>query len=103
MREADLGPQSADTIKLNFRFRSGQERQTGGDGGSSGRGEVRARLDKCDCEQAGAQQNKTGNSQGEKTIGGEFFTHGAPHTVREIPIVMRVKLMWVRNPSTQLN
>jgi hypothetical protein len=26
MREADVGPQSADTTKLNFRFRSGQER-----------------------------------------------------------------------------
>jgi hypothetical protein len=59
-------------------------------GGKDGRGEVRARLDKCDSEQAGAQQNKTSNSQSEKTIGGEFFTHGAPHTVREIPIVMRV-------------
>jgi hypothetical protein len=33
MREADVGPESADTIKLNFRVRSGQERQTGGDGG----------------------------------------------------------------------
>jgi len=27
--EADVGPQSADTIKLNFRFPSGQDRQTG--------------------------------------------------------------------------
>jgi hypothetical protein len=29
MSEADVGPQSADTIKLNFRFPSGQDRQTG--------------------------------------------------------------------------
>ena len=32
MREGDVGPQSADTIKLDFRFRSGQDRQTRGDG-----------------------------------------------------------------------
>jgi hypothetical protein len=33
MREADVGRQSADTIKLNFRFwSSGKDCQTGGDG-----------------------------------------------------------------------
>jgi len=31
MREADVGPQSLETIKLTFRIRRGQERQMGGD------------------------------------------------------------------------
>jgi hypothetical protein len=89
MREADVGPQSAATIKLILDFGPAKNARWEAMS-SSGRGKVRARLDKCDSEQAGAQQNKTGNSQSEKTIGGEFFTHAAPHTVREIPIVMRV-------------
>ena len=43
----------------------------------------RARLAKCDSEQASAKQDETGNGHSEETVRSEFFTHGTPPTVRE--------------------
>jgi hypothetical protein len=38
-------------------------------------------LAKCDTEQPRAKQGKTGNGHSEKTVRGEFFTHGTPRLI----------------------
>ena len=43
----------------------------------------RARLAKCDSEQASAKQDETGNGHSEETVRSEFFTHGTPPIARE--------------------
>jgi hypothetical protein len=52
-------------------------------GDASGRGKVEGkyRSGKCDADQAGAKQRKTGNGHSEETLGSEFFTHGTPRLI----------------------
>jgi hypothetical protein len=45
------------------------------------RGRGKYQLGKCDADQAGAKQRKTGNGHSEETLGSEFFTHGTPRLI----------------------
>jgi hypothetical protein len=41
------------------------------------------RSGKCDCQQAGAKQDKSGNGHREETVRSDFFAHGTPPTARK--------------------
>jgi hypothetical protein len=45
-------------------------------------------LGKCQSEQARAKQDKTRNGHTEKTVRGEFFTHGTPPICRRMLVTV---------------
>jgi hypothetical protein len=48
----------------------------------AGPSSIRHRSDKCESNEAGAKQYKTGNGHSQETVRSEFITHSTPPIVR---------------------